>query len=119
MIGPAFIEFGKDLSSAFGSLRLSGETLSDSEKFNELRQLHLIDMVNDRLRLTREGENARARGFFRVILNHRFQAEMKAFSSTKLKKHKKIFLCCFALCCSLWFLLILFHLGKVPLGIFM
>lgn len=86
------------------------------DRINELRQLHLIDMVNDRLRLTREGENARARGFFRVILNHRFQAEMKAFSSTKLKKHKKIFLCCFALCCSLWFLLILFHLGKVSLG---
>src|SRR5690606_6835715 len=27
----SWIEFGKDLSSAFGSLRLSGETLSDSE----------------------------------------------------------------------------------------
>ena len=87
------------------------------DRINELRQLHLINMVNDRIRLTTEGEEARARGFFRVILNLRFQAEMKAFSSTKLKKHNKIFLCCFALCFSLWFLLILFHMGKVPIGI--
>lgn len=35
----SWMEFGKELSAAFGTLRLSGETVSDSEKFNELRQL--------------------------------------------------------------------------------
>jgi len=33
----SWIDFGKDLSKAFGALRLAGETLSDSEKFNELK----------------------------------------------------------------------------------
>lgn len=42
-----WIEFGKDLSAAFGSLRLSGETLSDSEKFNELRQLPFFADFDD------------------------------------------------------------------------
>ncbi|HEY9397273.1 MAG TPA: serine/threonine-protein kinase, partial [Burkholderiales bacterium] len=43
----SWIDFGKDLSSAFGSLRLSGETLSDSEKFNELRQLPFFADFDD------------------------------------------------------------------------
>jgi eukaryotic-like serine/threonine-protein kinase len=35
----AWIDFGKDLSKAFTSLRLAGESVSDSEKYNELRSL--------------------------------------------------------------------------------
>jgi serine/threonine protein kinase len=35
----SWIDFGKDLSKAFGALRLAGETLSDSEKFNELKNM--------------------------------------------------------------------------------
>jgi serine/threonine protein kinase len=34
-----WIDFGKDLSKAFTALRLAGETISDSAKFNELRTL--------------------------------------------------------------------------------
>lgn len=34
-----WIEFGKDLSRAFGALRLLGATLSDSEKYAELRAM--------------------------------------------------------------------------------
>jgi serine/threonine protein kinase len=43
----SWIEFGKDLSRAFGELRLSGDTLSDSEKFNELRQLAFFADFDD------------------------------------------------------------------------
>lgn len=43
----SWMEFGKDLSNAFGSLRLSGETLSDSEKFNELRELPFFADFDD------------------------------------------------------------------------
>ena len=32
----SWLEFGKDLSEAFVSLRLVGETISDSERFNKL-----------------------------------------------------------------------------------
>jgi len=42
-----WIEFGKDLSAAFGSLRLSGDTWSDSEKFNELRELPFFADFDD------------------------------------------------------------------------
>jgi hypothetical protein len=35
----SWLEFGKDLSQAFTALRLVGESASDSEKFNELRNL--------------------------------------------------------------------------------
>jgi eukaryotic-like serine/threonine-protein kinase len=35
----SWLEFGKELSQAFTTLRLVGESVSDSEKFNELRNL--------------------------------------------------------------------------------
>jgi serine/threonine protein kinase len=43
----SWLDFGKDLSQAFGALRLSGATLSDSEKFNELRQLAFFQGVGE------------------------------------------------------------------------
>lgn len=42
-----WIEFGKDLSKAFGTLRLAGDALSDSEKFNELRGLAFFEDFDD------------------------------------------------------------------------
>ena len=42
-----WIEFGKDLSKAFTALRLAGETISDSAKFNELRTLLFFEDFDD------------------------------------------------------------------------
>jgi len=42
-----WIEFGKDLSKAFTALRLAGETISDSAKFNELRTLVFFEDFDD------------------------------------------------------------------------
>ena len=44
---PSWLEFGKDLSQAFGALRLIGASLSDSEKFNELRQMPFLKGMGD------------------------------------------------------------------------
>jgi hypothetical protein len=43
----SWLDFGKDLSQAFTALRLEGESLSDSEKFNELRHTHFFDGFGD------------------------------------------------------------------------
>ena len=43
----SWLEFGKDLSQAFGALRLIGASLSDSEKFNELRQMAFLQGMGD------------------------------------------------------------------------
>jgi hypothetical protein len=43
----SWLDFGKDLSQAFTALRLEGETLSDSEKFNELRHLPFFEGFGD------------------------------------------------------------------------
>ncbi len=43
----SWIEFGKDLSKAFSALRLAGETISDSAKFNELRTLAFFRDFDD------------------------------------------------------------------------
>jgi serine/threonine protein kinase len=42
-----WLEFGKDLSQAFTSLRLAGESVSDSEKFNDLREMHFFEDFDD------------------------------------------------------------------------
>ena len=42
-----WIDFGKDLSKAFSALRLAGETISDSAKFNELRTLAFFEDFDD------------------------------------------------------------------------
>jgi serine/threonine protein kinase len=42
-----WIDFGKDLSKAFTALRLAGETISDSAKFNELRTLVFFEDFDD------------------------------------------------------------------------
>jgi len=44
---PSWLEFGKDLSQAFGALRVIGASLSDSEKFNELRQMPFFRGMGD------------------------------------------------------------------------
>lgn len=44
---PSWMEFGKDLSKAFTSLRLAGDTVSDSEKFNELREMSFFMDFDD------------------------------------------------------------------------
>ena len=44
---PSWMEFGKDLSKAFTSLRLAGESVSDSEKFNELRGMTFFQDFDD------------------------------------------------------------------------
>jgi serine/threonine protein kinase len=44
---PNWMEFGKDLSKAFTSLRLAGESVSDSEKYNELRSLPFFQDFDD------------------------------------------------------------------------
>jgi eukaryotic-like serine/threonine-protein kinase len=43
----SWMEFGKDLSKAFTSLRLAGESVSDSEKYNELRSLPFFQDFDD------------------------------------------------------------------------
>ena len=42
-----WMEFGKDLSKAFTSLRLAGESVSDSEKYNELRSMPFFQDFDD------------------------------------------------------------------------
>jgi eukaryotic-like serine/threonine-protein kinase len=42
-----WIDFGKDLSKAFTSLRLAGESVSDSEKFQTLRDLPFFEDFDD------------------------------------------------------------------------
>lgn len=42
-----WLEFGKDLSQAFTSLRLAGESVSDSEKFNDLREMPFFEDFDD------------------------------------------------------------------------
>ena len=44
---PSWLEFGKDLSQAFGSLRLAGGSISDSEKFTKLRDFPFFADFND------------------------------------------------------------------------
>ena len=43
----SWLDFGKDLSRAFTSLRLAGATASDSEKFNRLREFPFFADFND------------------------------------------------------------------------
>jgi len=43
----SWIEFGKDLSKAFGALRLAGESISDSAKFAELKNLSFFADFDD------------------------------------------------------------------------
>jgi hypothetical protein len=42
-----WLEFGKDLSQAFSTLRLSGASASDSEKFNQLRDMPFFEDFDD------------------------------------------------------------------------
>ena len=43
----SWLDFGKDLSQAFVSLRLAGESISESEKFNKLREFPFFEDFND------------------------------------------------------------------------
>jgi serine/threonine protein kinase len=43
----SWLELGKDLSQAFTTLRLTGETVSDSEKFNKLRDMPFFQDFGD------------------------------------------------------------------------
>ncbi|HZD20643.1 MAG TPA: serine/threonine-protein kinase [Burkholderiales bacterium] len=43
----SWLDFGKDLSQAFASLRLAGATVSDSEKFTKLRDFGFFGDFND------------------------------------------------------------------------
>jgi eukaryotic-like serine/threonine-protein kinase len=43
----SWLDFGKDLSQAFGTLRLSGGSVSDSEKFTRLRDFAFFADFND------------------------------------------------------------------------
>ncbi len=43
----SWLDFGKELSQAFAALRLVGASLSDSEKFNELRQMPFLQGLGD------------------------------------------------------------------------
>jgi eukaryotic-like serine/threonine-protein kinase len=43
----SWLEFGKDLSQAFVSLRLVGDSVSDSERFNKLRGFPFFEDFND------------------------------------------------------------------------
>jgi hypothetical protein len=43
----SWLEFGKELSQAFTALRLIGETVTDSEKFNELRNMSFFEDFGD------------------------------------------------------------------------
>jgi serine/threonine protein kinase len=42
-----WLEFGKELSQAFTTLRLSGASVSDSQKFNELRDMPFFEDFDD------------------------------------------------------------------------
>jgi len=42
-----WLEFGKELSQAFSTLRLSGASASDSEKFNQLRDMPFFEDFDD------------------------------------------------------------------------
>jgi CRP-like cAMP-binding protein len=42
-----WLEFGKDLSQAFSTLRLSGASVSDSERFNQLRDMPFFEDFDD------------------------------------------------------------------------
>jgi len=42
-----WLEFGKELSQAFTTLRLSGASASDSQKFNELRDMPFFEDFDD------------------------------------------------------------------------
>ena len=44
---PSWLDFGKDLSQAFGSLRMAGASVSDSEKFTKLRDFPFFADFND------------------------------------------------------------------------
>ena len=44
---PSWLEFGKDLGQAFASLRLTGGSVSDSEKFTKLRDFPFFADFND------------------------------------------------------------------------
>ena len=44
---PSWLEFGKDLSQAFTTLRLAGESVSDSAKFNQLRDMPFFQDFGD------------------------------------------------------------------------
>ena len=44
---PSWLEFGKELSQAFTALRLIGETVTDSEKFNDLRHMAFFEDFGD------------------------------------------------------------------------
>ena len=44
---PSWLEFGRDLSQAFAALRTAGTTVSDSEKFNKLRESSFFEDFND------------------------------------------------------------------------
>ena len=84
------------------------------ERINELRDIHLIEIVDDKIKLTEEGKVARIKGIFRTIHTYRFQLEMQTFSSENLKKHQKIFRCCLTACLTLWVLFLLSYLGILP-----
>jgi serine/threonine protein kinase len=43
----SWLDFGKDLSQAFTTLRLAGESVSDSERFNELRDMPFFEDFDD------------------------------------------------------------------------
>jgi serine/threonine protein kinase len=43
----SWLDFGKDLSQAFGSLRMAGASVSDSEKFTKLRDFPFFEDFND------------------------------------------------------------------------
>jgi serine/threonine protein kinase len=43
----SWLEFGKDLSRAFTALRLDGDTVTDSEKFSELRNMAFFEDFGD------------------------------------------------------------------------
>lgn len=44
---PSWLDFGKELSQAFSTLQLVGDRLSDSAKFNELRQMAFFEGFGD------------------------------------------------------------------------
>ncbi len=44
---PSWLDFGKELSEAFSTLQLLGDGLSDSAKFNELRQMTFFEGFGD------------------------------------------------------------------------
>jgi CRP-like cAMP-binding protein len=43
----SWLDFGKDLSRSFANLRLTGESVSDSEKFHQLRDLRFFEDFSD------------------------------------------------------------------------